>query len=68
MFASNVRCGNESLFGYPFHNDSEIITSDINFAMGWDFGAPPANVSGLAAVVRAVAPTVYLGRCGRFPL
>jgi predicted aldo/keto reductase-like oxidoreductase len=40
MFRSNIAEGNVTLFGFPFHDDNETITDDINFIMGWDFNKP----------------------------
>lgn len=39
MFTSNVREGNETLFGFPFVADNAVVSSG-NVVTGWDFGAP----------------------------
>lgn len=41
MFESNVREGNETLFGFPFIKDTDTLsTPGQHLIQGWDFGAP----------------------------
>lgn len=42
MYRSNVRSEGVELYGFPFHDDDEVITDDINFVVGWDFLEPKA--------------------------
>eukprot|EP01147_Barroeca_monosierra_P006961 gene6961-7613_t len=43
MFESNVREGNETLYGFPFVKDTTTISGiGNNLIQGWNFGAPQA--------------------------
>lgn len=39
MFAGNVKEGNETLYGFPFENDTAVLT-DANLVQGYDYGLP----------------------------
>lgn len=44
MYQSNVHYDDVKLYGFPFHDDNEVITDDINFVAGWDFLEPKVPV------------------------